>query len=83
MITNIRHTTIVVRKMDKALFFFRDLLGLKIVVDAVKKGSEEKYIDAMMGSKDIVLRVVKMKPLNGDTLLELIEFKSPEAEYES
>jgi catechol 2,3-dioxygenase-like lactoylglutathione lyase family enzyme len=72
MITQIRHTGLVVADLELALSFWRDLLGFK-----VQKLLEESgpHIDAMMGLKNAEVKTVKLSsPCGG--VLELLNFKS-------
>lgn len=71
--TRLRHFGIVVNDMDKALKFYRDLLGLRIQRDMLEQGV---FIDTILGLKDVQVRTVKMAVANGDTLLELLEYAS-------
>ena len=41
-IKNIRHTGIVVKDMEKSLEFYRDLMGLKPVIDFTEKGELDR-----------------------------------------
>lgn len=68
-----RHVGIVVRDMERALYFYRDLLGFKIV----KKIQESSnYIDAVCGVKNISVITVKLSA-DDSNLIELLYFISP------
>ena len=69
----IRHFGIVVTDMERSLKFYRDLLGLKIKVDALEEGP---FIDAISGLKNIKVRTVKMNADEGNTLIELLCYES-------
>ena len=69
----VRHIGIVVSDKEKALHFYRDLLGLKVVKVMEESG---EYIDNMLGLKNVRVNTVKMSADNGVTLIELLEFKS-------
>ena len=73
----IRHFGIVVSDIEKSLKFYRDLLGLKIKVDAIEEGP---FIDAISGLKNIKVRTVKMVADEGDTLIELLCYESHKRE---
>ena len=70
---NIRHFGIVVTEMEKSLHFYKDLLGLKIKVDALEEGP---FIDAISGLKNVKVRTVKMFADEGNTLIELLCYES-------
>lgn len=70
----VRHIGIVVSHMEDSLRFYRDLLGLKIVRKMKESG---KYIDNMLGLKNVKVTTVKMSAENGSSLVELLQFKSP------
>ena len=74
---NIRHFGIVVTDMEKSLKFYKELLGLKIKVDALEKGA---FVDAISGLKNIKVRTVKMFADEGDTLIELLCYESHKRE---
>lgn len=69
---NIRHFGIVVNNIEKSLKFYRDLLGLKVKIDALEKGA---FIDAILGLKNVEVRTVKMESGSGN-LIELLWYKS-------
>lgn len=73
MITEIRHAGIVVSDMDKALEFYCDLLGLKIVNDFTE---ESDHINAILGFSGIRLRIVKLT-IDNKMLIELFQFLNP------
>ncbi len=57
MITQIRHTGLVVADLGAALHFWRDVLGFRVVRQMEEAGG---HIDAMMGLKDVRVTTVKM-----------------------
>lgn len=69
---NIRHTGIVVTNMDKSLEFYRDIMGLKPVVDFVEKG---EFIATISNAKGINLRMVKLTAEDGG-MIELLQYIS-------
>ena len=73
----IRHVGIVVKDMGKALYFYRDLLGLKVVNKMVEAGS---YIDKILGLKDIRVATIKLAADDGN-LVELLCFNSNKKEF--
>ena len=72
MITQIRHTGLVVADLDRALGFWRDLLGFQVVSRLEEAGP---HIDAMMGLKHVRVTTVKLAAPDGN-LIELLKFHS-------
>jgi catechol 2,3-dioxygenase-like lactoylglutathione lyase family enzyme len=72
MITNIRHTGIVVVDLEASLHFYRDLLGLKIVKDMKESGD---YIDNISALQNVQVRTIKMSADDGN-LIELLFYSS-------
>jgi catechol 2,3-dioxygenase-like lactoylglutathione lyase family enzyme len=72
MITQIRHTGLVVADLEAALIFWRDLLGFNIDKQMDESGP---HIDAMMGLKNVEVTTVKMSAPQGG-VIELLHFKS-------
>jgi len=73
LIKEIRHIGIVVNNMENSLKFYRDLLGLKIIRDMDEHGN---YIDNMLSLDNVQVRTVKLSADIGNTLIELLDFKS-------
>jgi catechol 2,3-dioxygenase-like lactoylglutathione lyase family enzyme len=72
MITQIRHTGLVVANLDAALHFWCDILGFRVSRRMEESGP---HIDAMLGLEDVRLTTVKViAPDNG--MLELLYFNS-------
>jgi catechol 2,3-dioxygenase-like lactoylglutathione lyase family enzyme len=69
----IRHFGIVVQDIEKSLHFYRDLLGLEVKKDMQEQG---EFIDTILGLTNVQVRTIKMISQNGDTLVELLEYKS-------
>lgn len=72
MITNIRHTGIVVSNLESALHFYTDLLGFKVVKQMNESGD---YIDNMSALKDVKVTTVKIAAPDGN-LIELLHYNS-------
>ncbi len=86
----LRHAGIVVRSMERALRFYRDLLGLRVVWDRLEHGPP---LEDVLGIPDVRVRTVKLAPAQHrdeaiatftagqphapPALLELLEFESP------
>jgi catechol 2,3-dioxygenase-like lactoylglutathione lyase family enzyme len=69
------HAGFSVGEMDRSLGFYRDLLGLEVVLDAVRENLPT--YDAILGFPDSRLRVVQLEDRNGPFRLELIEYLNP------
>ncbi len=67
-----RHAGIVVKDLEKALHFYRDLLGFKEVKKNVEKGS---YIDTVCGLNNAVVTTVKLAA-DDNNLIELLYFSN-------
>lgn len=72
MISTIRHTGLVVADLDRALHFWCDLLGFKLLKRMDESGP---HIDAMMGLHDVLVTTVKLAAPDGN-LIELLRFHS-------
>lgn len=68
----IRHTGIVVSNLRKQLYFYRDLLGLKVVKE---QKEPSKYIDRVCRVRNSRLTTIKMAAGDGN-LVELLYFHS-------
>ena len=72
VIKNIRHTGIVVTDMERSLEFYRDLMGLKTVIDFTEKG---EFIDTISKGNGIDLRMAKLIAEDGG-MIELLYYAS-------
>jgi catechol 2,3-dioxygenase-like lactoylglutathione lyase family enzyme len=72
MITQIRHTGLVVVDLEGALLFWRDLLGFRVEKHMNESGP---HIDAMMGLKNVRVTTVKLVAPEGG-MIELLHFQS-------
>ena len=72
MIKAIRHTGIVVADFERALHFWRDVLGFSVVKQMDESGP---HIDAMMGLQDVRVTTAKLAAPDG-SLIELLSFHS-------
>lgn len=68
----IRHAGIVVTNLDKVLYFYKDILGLKIQREMLETG---EYIDNLSALKGIKVRTIKMSAHDGN-LIELLYYES-------
>jgi catechol 2,3-dioxygenase-like lactoylglutathione lyase family enzyme len=72
MITQIRHTGLVVANLDVALHFWRDVLGFRVAKQMEESGP---HIDAMMGLTGVRLTTVKLSAPD-ESMIELLHFHS-------
>ncbi len=68
----IRHVGIVISNLDKALYFYRDILGLRIKREMIESG---KYIDNLSALKGVRVKTIKMSADDGN-LIELLYYES-------
>jgi len=72
MISQIRHTGLVVADLDAALHFWCDLLGFRVIRQMEESGP---HIDAMMGLKDVRVTTAKLAAPD-ERMIELLRFHS-------
>ena len=72
MITAIRHTGLVVRDLKRALHFWCEVLGFKVVKQMDESGP---HIDALMGLREVRVTTAKLAAPDGN-LIELLHFHS-------
>ena len=65
-----RHTGIIVKNMDESLYFYRDILGLKVIQD-FRDASD--YINKITGITNADVHMIKMKAKDG-TVLEILSY---------
>ncbi|HUZ88562.1 MAG TPA: VOC family protein [Candidatus Acidoferrales bacterium] len=73
MIRGIHHTSRGVGDMDSALAFYRDLLGLRVVLDTEMAG---EMLAREVGLEGARLRLVELEG-GGQTMLELLQYLVP------
>ena len=71
---NIRHFGLVVSNLEKALVFYRDLLGLCVQGKTDENGD---FISKILFSENVKLKTVKLSANDNSTRLELLEFDNP------
>lgn len=76
MLKHIRHCGIVVSDMNRSLCFYTQLLGFCIVADAEECGP---CLDKVLALPEVEVRTVKLGIANEDTLLELLQFHTPQS----
>jgi lactoylglutathione lyase len=72
MITQIRHTGLVVANLQTALHFWCDVLGFRVVRQMDEFGP---HMDAMMGLKNVRVTTVKLVAPD-ERMIELLHFQS-------
>ena len=73
-IESIRHFGIVVSNMSKSLYFYQDLLGLKVVS---KMNCFGNYVDTMLKLKHAKIDIVKLATNTNSVEIELLEYRYP------
>lgn len=76
---SVRHTGIIVKELESALHFYRDLLKLSVVKIMEESG---EYIEKVLGLKGVKVTTVKLAAENG-SLVELLHYASPAAQSEA
>ena len=76
MIHSLRHFGLVVRDLDRALNFYCDVLGLRVVRRLEEAGP---FLDTILAEPAVRVSTVKLGALNGPSLLELLYFTTPKA----
>jgi len=71
---NIRHFGLVVSNLEKALVFYKDLLGLCVQGKTDENGD---FISKILFSENVKLKTVKLSANDNSTRLELLEFDNP------
>ena len=69
------HHSFTVSDMDRSIRFYRDLLGLELIQDAVRADLES--YDRIVGYKNVDLRIVMLREREGGFILELIQYRNP------
>lgn len=81
-VTRIDHVGITVSDLDRALSFYRDLLGLHLIADTTVS---EPEVAELLGLESVVLRIADLDSGDG-RIVELIQYLQPKgrrAVYES
>jgi len=75
MISGIHHTSFTVSDMERSLAFYRDVLGLEVILD---QESTAEYLARITGFPGARLRIVHLRlPRGSDHVLELMEYREP------
>jgi len=65
-----RHTGIICEDIDKSLYFYKDLLGLKVIQDF---WDDSEYINKITGLENANVHMIKLEADDG-TVIELLEY---------
>lgn len=65
-----RHVGIVVKDLEKQLFFYKDLLGLEVYYSQVEKGI---FLETILGFSGAEAKIYKLGK-EGKTIIELLDF---------
>lgn len=78
MISSVHHACIPVNDMEKSIAFYRDLFGLKVVLDEELEDDNFAKATGRSGYRERIVLLQEEKVMNG--MVELIEFISPKGE---
>lgn len=65
-----RHIGIVVKEIDKMLFFYKEILGLQVISDEIESGF---FLETILSIPKIEARIIKLGSEN-NTIVELLDF---------
>jgi len=71
LIKGIRHTGIVVNDINKMVAFYKDILGMKKVLETIEEG---KYIETIIGLHSIRLHIIKLLTPD-NSMIELLKYE--------
>jgi catechol 2,3-dioxygenase-like lactoylglutathione lyase family enzyme len=77
-VVGVHHTSRSVGDMDRSLAFYRDLLGLEVLLDTEMSGEMLEREVALEGAR---LRLVELGT-GGETMLELLQYHEPQPRQE-
>jgi glyoxylase I family protein len=69
MLLNTRHAGIVVHDLERMLHFWRDVMGLQVVIDFWEEGD---FIDTVQGLSGVRLHMIKLRAPDG-SMIELLK----------
>ena len=72
--TTLAHTGFTVRDLDRALAFYRDVLGMEVVFEQEKRGG---YLAEIVGYPDAHVRMAHLQFPGGGHRVELFEYLHP------
>jgi catechol 2,3-dioxygenase-like lactoylglutathione lyase family enzyme len=75
LVNGLHHTGLTVTDLDRSLAFYRDLLGLEVVMTQERRGG---YFAAIVGYPDAHVRMAHVQAPASEHRLELFQYLSPE-----
>jgi len=72
IVIGFRHTGIIVNNMKESLYFYKDILGLKVIQDFC---DDSDYINKITGITNADVHMIKLKAEDG-TVVEILEYKN-------
>jgi catechol 2,3-dioxygenase-like lactoylglutathione lyase family enzyme len=73
-VSGLHHTCYTVSSLDRALAFYRDVLGCEVLAEQEKQGG---YLAAIVGYPDAHVRMAHLRAPGGEHVIELFEYLSP------
>jgi catechol 2,3-dioxygenase-like lactoylglutathione lyase family enzyme len=75
VVNALHHTGLTVGNLERSLGFYRDLLGLEVVMTQERQGG---YFGEIVGYPDAHVRMAHLRPPGSEHALELFEYLVPE-----
>ena len=72
LVIGYRHTGIIVKDMERSLFFYNNILELEVIQDY---SDHSDFINTALGLKKASIRMVKLKSKDGN-IIELLKYES-------
>ena len=72
LVIGYRHTGIIVKDIKESLYFYRDILGLKVIQDF---SDSSEYINKITGITNADVHMIKLKA-EDETVLEILEYRN-------
>ncbi len=73
-VRRLHHTCYTVSDLDRALAFYRDLLGCEVIAEQEKQGG---YLAAIVGYADAHVRMAHLRVPGGEHVIELFQYLAP------
>jgi catechol 2,3-dioxygenase-like lactoylglutathione lyase family enzyme len=70
----IDHSAIAVASTEQSLYFYRDLLGMKVESSSLHEGIEQARLDGLSGAK---VQVTGLRPIEGGLGIEFLDYLAP------
>jgi catechol 2,3-dioxygenase-like lactoylglutathione lyase family enzyme len=71
------HTSLTVSDLDRSISFYRDVLGLEVVMQQEKQGG---YLAPITGYPDVHIRMAHLEAPGGSHRIELFQYVAPAGE---